>query len=78
MPLLIHKHLGTGLEIGIWQIAELEPWFMERLKLYPEEEKQLAQIKGRRRVEWLASRQLVHQMSGLKERSAFLKDEFGK
>jgi phosphopantetheinyl transferase len=78
MPLLVHKHLEPSLEIGIWQIAEEEDWFVERLTLYEEEESQLAQIKGRRRLEWLASRQLVHQMSGRAKRSAFLKDEYGK
>lgn len=78
MPLLIHKHLEADLEIGIWQIAEPEAWFTERLALSLEEEEQLARIKGYRRVEWLASRQLVHQMSGQEKRSAFLKDEFGK
>lgn len=78
MPLLIHKHLEAELEIGLWQITEEETWFTDRLTLYPEEEQQLALIKGHRRVEWLASRQLVHQMSGRAERGAFLKDEFGK
>ena len=78
MPLLIHKRLDPDLEIGIWQIAEKEAWYTDRLTFYPDEEKQLAQIKGHRRVEWLASRQLVHHMSGRKKRGAFLKDEFGK
>ncbi|MEM6380149.1 MAG: 4'-phosphopantetheinyl transferase superfamily protein, partial [Bacteroidota bacterium] len=35
-------------------------------------------IKGHRRIEWLAARQLVHQMSGRQNRAAFVKDEFGK
>jgi phosphopantetheinyl transferase len=35
-------------------------------------------MKGRRRLEWLAVRQLVHQMSGREKRGAFIKDEFGK
>ncbi len=51
---------------------------MEQLLLYPPELRQLSDIKGRRRVEWLAVRQLVHQMSGREIRGAFVKDEHGK
>ena len=35
-------------------------------------------MKGRRRVEWLASRYLLHELSGRSERADCLKDEFGK
>ena len=79
MPLLIHKEIESKLELGLWKIIETEAWFRDRLSLHPEEADQLNQIKGeKRRLEWLASRQLVHHMSGRKERSPFLKDEFGK
>ncbi|RMF04840.1 MAG: 4'-phosphopantetheinyl transferase superfamily protein, partial [Bacteroidetes bacterium] len=46
--------------------------------LYPSELRQLGSIKGRRRLEWLAARQLVHQMSGRQQRGAFVKDGYGK
>ncbi len=79
MPLIRHDHLSEmTAELGIWQITEPEGWFMEELLLYPPELRQLSEMRGRRRVEWLAVRQLVHQMSGRSTRGAFIKDEFGK
>ena len=79
MPLLRHDKLSDiSAELGIWQITEPELWFMEELLLSPPELRQLSGLKGRRRVEWLAVRQLVHQMSGRETRGAFVKDEFGK
>ena len=79
MPLLRHDKLSeSAAELGIWNITEPELWFMEQLLLYPPELRQLGDIRGRRRVEWLAVRQLVHQMSGRDKRGAFVKDEYGK
>lgn len=78
MPLIEHRTLATEGEIGLWQITEPEEWFQQQLSLKKEEEAQLAKIKGFRRVEWLAARQLVHEMSGRNKRGIFIKDEFGK
>lgn len=78
MPILHHQNIEAIGEIGLWQIEESEAWFLEHLNLFPQEQAQLAQIKGHRRIEWLAARQLVHQMSGRIKRAAFIKDEYGK
>lgn len=78
MPIILHKHIAPDTELGIWRIQEPEAWFLKRLDLHPEEREQLGLIKGRKRVEWLAVRQLVHHMSGREQRGAFLKDEHGK
>lgn len=78
MPVILHEHIQPRGEIGLWRIEEPEDWFLARLSLSPAESEQLAQIRGRRRVEWLAVRQLVHDMSGRATRGAFLKDEYGK
>lgn len=78
MPIHLHQHIEPEGELGIWQITESEAWFRDNLYLYPAELRQLAGIKGRRRVEWLAVRHLVHHMSGREERGAFVKDEHGK
>lgn len=78
MPLLRHEQIeGLG-ELGIWEITESEEWFRNQLLLYPAELRQLSEIRGRRRQEWLGARQLVHQMSGRKTRGAFVKDDHGK
>ncbi|MEM1120853.1 MAG: 4'-phosphopantetheinyl transferase superfamily protein, partial [Bacteroidota bacterium] len=72
------KKLSEGGELGVWQIEETEDYFQERLELFPSEVRQLSKIKGRLRLEWLASRWLLHRLSGRQLRGACLKDEFGK
>lgn len=78
MPLLFQKELDLGVEVGVWEITESENYFQERLSLVEVEQAQLSQIKGYRRVEWLAARHLLHVMSGRNIRGACLKDDFGK
>lgn len=78
MPLSLHQQIAPEGEIGLWHITEPEEWFLADLALAPAELEQLQPLRGRRRVEWLAARQLVHQMSGREERLSFFKDEFGK
>ncbi len=78
MPIILHQALSPEGEIGIWKIEEPEEWFLEKLELAPAEARQLSGIKGRRRTEWLAVRQLVHDMSGREQRGAFIKDDHGK
>jgi len=84
MALLLEKELDGSSRIGIWQIEEPEGFFLGQLHLLPVEQAELSQIKGRRRLEWLAGRYLVHFMllkagqAGLEERIPVLKDEFGK
>lgn len=82
MSLWYEKHWQNGHQIGIWKIEEDENYFFERLDLHLSESAELAQIKGgRRRLEWLASRYLVHLMFSDEptwDRIPLLKDEFGK
>jgi len=79
MPIYTYRHLQPEGMLGIWQITEPEAWFREHLLLAPAEQEQVDRIKGTgRRVEWLASRHLLHVMSGREDRGACLKDEFGK
>ncbi len=78
MSLFLHQFIKPEGELGLWRITETEEWFRDRLLLYPAELRQLSNIKGRKRREWLAVRQLVHYMSGREQRGAFVKDEYGK
>ena len=78
MALFMHKNIASAGEIGIWEITEPEDFFRTNLMLYPEETNQLDLIKGKKRVEWLATRLLIHHMSGRNQRMPFVKDEFGK
>ena len=78
MPQIYHKYLKTEGELGLWKIEEDEFFFLRQMSMSKVEKEQLDKIKGHRRLEWLASRWLLHKMSGRKYRAACLKDEFGK
>lgn len=81
MPLLVKKTLENGAVIGTWQMEEEEAFFLQKLDLHAVEAAELALLKGRRRLEWLASRYLVHELllsMGYEDRVPVLKDEFGK
>ncbi len=78
MPIIYQKNWLSSTISALWKIEEPEEWFLEMLSLEAEEERQLAPLKGHRRLEWLAARQLVHDLTGVPERHALLKDEFGK
>ncbi len=78
MPLLFHRYLQPEGELGLWRIEETEDFFLDRLDLSSVEEAYIEKMKGHRKLEWLAGRWLLHQMSGRSFRGACLKDEFGK
>jgi len=78
MPLLIHRKIANEGEIGLWKIEEAERFFADKLNLAYSEKQQIDAMKGHRRVEWYASRYLLHMMSGREKRGECLKDEFGK
>ena len=79
LPLLSHHSLPRQGEYAIWSIEESEDFFRSQLSLSTPELEQINRIKGEgRRLEWLASRYLIHLMSGRKKRGVLLKDEFGK
>lgn len=79
MGLLRQKKIEPVGEYGIWTIEESERYFRSVLLLEAQELAQLNQIKvEERRLEWLASRYLLHKLSGRTVRAACEKDEFGK
>ena len=78
MPLLMHKKIEPEGELGIWKIEEPELFFEDGLEFSAAEQQQVRQLRGRRRIEWLATRHLLHEMSGREVRGAVLKDAYGK
>ncbi|MEZ5057921.1 MAG: 4'-phosphopantetheinyl transferase superfamily protein [Saprospiraceae bacterium] len=78
MPVLYHKKVKSEVELGVWHVVESEDFFLKQLDFTPKEMEQLDLIKGRRRVDWLAVRHLLHTMSGREVRGEVLKDEYGK
>jgi 4'-phosphopantetheinyl transferase len=78
MAIVLHENIEPSGAIGLWDIEETEEWFLAHLQLAPAEQKQFKRLRGGRRLEWLAARQLVHRMSGRLVRGPFVKDEYGK
>lgn len=78
MPLIFHKYIKPEGELGIWKIQEEESFFYSKLDLTEKEKKHLNTIKGNLKIEWLASRYLLHKMSGRETRGRLVKDEYGK
>lgn len=78
MPLYLQQSLENIGVLGLWQLLEPESWFRQHLKLYPEEQMELDLLKGHRRLEWLASRHLLHTLYKDMDRVPCLKDSYGK
>lgn len=78
MPVILKKTTPSQVQIGLWRIAEEEEYFLKSMPLTEIEVEQLAQIKGARRLHWLASRYLLHLMTKVGDRIVCVKDEFGK
>src|SRR5690606_19492789 len=78
MPLKLHYQDQDTNEYAIWQATEPAMYFRNQLQLHPAETEQLQSLNDRKQYEWLASRHLLHILSGRDIRGACLKDEFGK
>ncbi len=78
MAVVYQKYLPKDVEIFIWRIEEPASFFLNKLRLSSKEKAQIAGLRGKRKLEWLASRYLLHLMSGRAVRGACIKDEFGK
>lgn len=78
MALIRHVNLRADAELGIWKLVEDEHWFFTRLDLLEEEKELLERLHVKQRKQWLASRWLLHEMSGREVRGKVLKDAFGK
>lgn len=78
MPLLLREMVEPAGEIGIWKIQEDVSFFLKEMELIPPELVQWSELRGRRRVEWIAVRYLVHHMSDQSYRVPIFKDAHGK
>lgn len=78
MALTLHKNIGPDSEIGVWKVEEDNSFFLSKLDIYSAEKEILSNLSDRKKREYLASRYLLHVMSGRKIRGACLKDDLGK
>lgn len=77
MP-LIHSVNEERCSAGVWQIEESESYFLSDLHLYEEERQELRTLSDRKRIQWLASRHLLHLLTNEEKRLVTSKDNFGK
>ena len=78
MSLILQQNIVPEGEIGIWHISETEEFFLEQLTLSQSEYAQYIDMKKKLQLEWLASRYLLHKVSGRPIRGKLLKDSYGK
>jgi 4'-phosphopantetheinyl transferase len=75
MGIFLKKSIPENGEVGIWKIEEEEPFFINQLSLSDEERQQLDKKHQKLKIEWLASRHLVKEMTN---GQLCLKDSLGK
>lgn len=78
MPILLEKTVFNEAKLGVWSIEESEAYFFNALRMTEDEHDFVDKMKGRRKLEWLSSRHLIHVMSSRSKRAEILKDEHGK
>jgi len=60
MPLLLSRELDNGLRLGVWQIREPEPWFLQQVHMNAEESQELSLLRSRdKREQRLAYRMVL-------------------
>lgn len=78
MSLIVQENINPIGEFGIWHISETREFFLQQLELTEREKQKYVRMKGRIQIEWLATRYLLHKLSGRKVRGKLRKDEYGK
>jgi 4'-phosphopantetheinyl transferase len=78
MPLIFKENLLKNDIWGIWEIKEEEDWFFNQWQLSPEENHHFNKLKGRKRLEYVSARHLVHLLTGLDHRNPIHTDLTGK
>jgi glycosyltransferase involved in cell wall biosynthesis/phosphopantetheinyl transferase len=77
VPLFFKKQILHHI-VAVWHVTEQEDFFVPKLPLSPTENTEFSLLKGKKRIEWLASRYLLHLLLEKEERIFWEKDEFGK
>lgn len=78
MPLELKISNDPEIELSIWKVTEPASYFKSKLNISDKEKEIIDKLSSRKRLEWLASRYLLHIMSGRAARGAFEKDVHGK
>lgn len=78
MPIDLRIEKRKDVELAIWKMAEPSAYFESKLTIHTPEAQIMDKLSVRKRQEWLASRYLLHIMSGRAIRGEFVKDIHGK
>jgi len=78
MPIELKISNDPEIELSIWKVTEESAYFSRKLEIHNEEMEIIEQLSNRKEIEWLASRYLLHIMSGRTVRGKFTKDVHGK
>jgi 4'-phosphopantetheinyl transferase len=78
MPLSFKLDSDKEIELAIWKITEDTSYFHNKLNIHKSEESIIEEFIPKKLMEWLASRYLLHLMSGRGKRGIFSKDIHGK
>lgn len=78
MPLIRNIQRENLLYLGVWDIEEDDAFFEERLQLDGDERVKLLTVHPNRKREWLASRYVLHLISGMEKRAKCIKNEHGQ
>jgi phosphopantetheinyl transferase len=79
MPLIYEEFLKLrGHSYGVWQVEENVEFFEARMQLFDVEKHQVEDLTPRKKLEWYASRYLMHVLLKDQDRQPCVKDKFGK
>ncbi len=78
MPFVHKFDIDTDSPIALWSVKEDEKYFLTKLHIFDHESLILDGLSRRKKLEWLASRYVLHLLSGRTDRARFDKDIHGK
>ena len=78
MPLIYQKIWSQNQKLAVWKLTEDEAFFINSLSWPEAELRHFKSLHEKRRLEWLSSRMLICQLSGIADSSSIIKDSFGK
>lgn len=78
MPLRFARQIPHTALLGVWAIEENYAWFANSLVLTSDEKEEVDKLAERSRLDWMATRYLIHLFTGSTKRVSGAKDVFGR
>jgi 4'-phosphopantetheinyl transferase len=78
MGLLTSSSVVPSGSFALWEITEPIAFFEDKIALFEAERLEISNLAPKRRMEWMATRFLLHEIAAHPERLPCLKDVFGK